>query len=93
MVAFQVFIQLICSLLRLPPSATALELAAAPAPALELGTAPATGLELGTASTSLETTTVVKPVARITAEYKNVRSEIGKRSYNNFFLLFQKMLF
>jgi hypothetical protein len=65
-IAFQVFIQLICSLLRLPPSATALELTTAPAPALELATAPATGLELATASTSLETTTVVKPVAGIT---------------------------
>jgi len=51
-------------------------LAAAPAPALELGTAPATGLELGTASTSLETTTVVKPVARITAEYQKCNCKV-----------------
>jgi len=65
-IAFQVCIQLICSLLRLPPSATALEWTTAPAPALELGTAPATGLELATASTSLETTTIVKPAAGIT---------------------------
>jgi len=55
-IAFQVFIQIICSLLRLPPSATALEWTTAPAPARELATA----------STSLETTTIVKPAAGIT---------------------------
>lgn len=69
-VAFQVFIQLISSLLRLPPSATSLGLTTAPAPALELGTAPATGLELGTASASLETAPVVKSVAGITVNAK-----------------------
>lgn len=70
MIALKVFIQLISSLLRLPTSAstTTLELAAAPATDLELATAPATSLELATASTSLETTTVVKPVAWITVE-------------------------
>lgn len=59
MVAFQIFIQLICSLIRLPASASA----SASATALELTTAPAPALELTTASTSLQTTTVVKSVA------------------------------
>jgi hypothetical protein len=60
-IAFQIFIQLICSLLRLPASASA----SASAPALELTTA----------STSLQTTTVVKSVAgkaiyKVTDQYK-----------------------
>ena len=88
-IAFQVFIQLICSLLRLPPSATALEWTTAPAPALELATAPATGLELATASTSLETTTVVKPVAGITgAAICKVMGQYKRP--NNFSVLFKK---
>ena len=78
-IAFQVFIQLICSLLRLPPSATALEWTTAPAPALELATA----------STSLEITTVVKPVAGITgAAICKVMGQYKRP--NNFSVLFKK---
>jgi hypothetical protein len=65
MIAFQVFIQLICSLFRLPPPTTtsALELTPAPAPGLELGTTPAS------AWPSLETTTIV-PITKITGSKK-----------------------
>jgi hypothetical protein len=66
MIGFQVFIQLICSLLRLPAPTTA--------PALQLATAPARGLELGTtpasASHSLEPTTAV-PIAKITGKKRD----------------------
>jgi hypothetical protein len=72
MVGFQVFIQLICSLLRLPAPTTA--------PALELAMAPARGLELGTtpasASHSLETTTVV-PFAKTTGKKRVKFSEMS----------------